>query len=86
MDCDPKSIGCKGGRAWKAFEFFKTTGFILESDYRYNVEERGTCRSDKYTKQGKVAKWSVLGINEDSIAAALVETGPLAAEINAKYF
>jgi len=68
-----------------AFKFLETTGFELESDYKYTARD-GKCHSTDYKSQGTVASWKMLSRDEKEIAATLAETGPLSAAVNASWF
>ncbi|CAN1255810.1 Cysteine protease RD19A [Linum perenne] len=81
--CD---AGCGGGLMNSAFEYtLKAGGLMREEDYPYTGTDRSTCKFDKSKIAAKVANFSVISIDEDQIAANLVQSGPLAVAINAVY-
>ena len=62
-----------------AFEYtLKAGGLMREEDYPYTGTDRSTCKFDKSKIAAKVANFSVISIDEDQIAANLVQSGPLA--------
>ncbi|CAN1255812.1 Probable cysteine protease RD19B, partial [Linum perenne] len=82
VDCDQKGAcdaGCGGGLMNSAFEYtLKAGGLMREEDYPYTGTDRSTCKFDKSKIAAKVANFSVISIDEDQIAANLVQSGPLA--------
>ena len=44
VDCDSKSLGCKGGYVESAIDYLKTTPIILEEDYPYVAKDED-CQS-----------------------------------------
>ncbi|CAN1255806.1 Cysteine protease RD19A [Linum perenne] len=90
-ECDPEEkgacdAGCGGGLMNSAFEYtLKAGGLMREEDYPYTGTDRSTCKFDKSKIAAKVANFSVISIDEDQIAANLVQSGPLAVAINAVY-
>ena len=46
VDCDPQSEGCDGGLDSWAFEYAKTNGLELETDYSYTGQTGKTCNAD----------------------------------------
>ncbi|CAN1255809.1 Cysteine protease RD19A [Linum perenne] len=88
VDCDHGACdaGCGGGLMNSAFEYtLKAGGLMREEDYPYTGTDRSTCKFDKSKIAAKVANFSVISIDEDQIAANLVQSGPLAVAINAVY-
>ncbi|CAN1255811.1 Cysteine protease RD19A [Linum perenne] len=83
-ECDPEEkgacdAGCGGGLMNSAFEYtLKAGGLMREEDYPYTGTDRSTCKFDKSKIAAKVANFSVISIDEDQIAANLVQSGPLA--------
>jgi C1A family cysteine protease len=59
-------------------------GLELESDYDYTARD-GTCAADKSKEVVFLDSWKAISTDEDEIAAALMEYGPLAIGINAGY-
>ncbi|KAG9148986.1 hypothetical protein Leryth_010597 [Lithospermum erythrorhizon] len=82
-ECDPEErnscdAGCNGGLMNNAFEYIlKSGGVQREKDYPYTGKD-GTCHFDSSKIAAKVANFSVVGLDEDQIAANLVQHGPLA--------
>ncbi|KAK1407450.1 hypothetical protein QVD17_39066 [Tagetes erecta] len=89
-ECDPAEknscdAGCNGGLMNNAFEYIlKAGGVQKESDYPYTGKD-GTCHFDKTKIAASVSNFSVIGTDEDQIAANLVQNGPLAIGINAAW-
>ncbi|KAM0003763.1 putative cathepsin F [Helianthus debilis subsp. tardiflorus] len=89
-ECDPAEknscdAGCNGGLMNNAFEYIlKAGGVQKESDYPYTGKD-GTCHFDKTKIAASVSNFSVVGTDEDQIAANLVKNGPLAIGINAAW-
>lgn len=85
LQCDPAEknscdAGCNGGLMNNAFEYIlKAGGVQKESDYPYTGKD-GTCHFDKSKIAASVANFSVIGTDEDQIAANLVKHGPLASK------
>lgn len=84
MQCDssePDSCdsGCNGGLMTTAFEYLlKSGGLEREEDYPYTGTDRSPCKFDKSKIAASVKNFSVVSLDEDQIAANLVEHGPLA--------
>ncbi|CAA7391970.1 unnamed protein product [Spirodela intermedia] len=95
VDCDhecdasePESCdaGCNGGLMTTAFDYLiKSGGLEREEDYPYTGTDRGTCHFDKNKIAASVSNFTVVSVNEDQIAANLVQNGPLAIGINAVF-
>ncbi|CAN4122921.1 unnamed protein product [Withania somnifera] len=89
-ECDPEEksscdAGCDGGLMTTAFEYtLKAGGLQREKDYPY-TGRNGKCHFDKSKIAASVTNFSVIGIDEDQIAANLVKHGPLAVGINAAW-
>nr|CAA78365.1 tobacco pre-pro-cysteine proteinase [Nicotiana tabacum] len=94
VDCDHEcdseqqdscDAGCGGGLMTTAFEYtLKAGGLQLEKDYPYTGKD-GKCHFDKSKIAAAVTNFSVIGLDEDQIAANLVKHGPLAVGINAAW-
>jgi cathepsin F len=68
-----------------AYEYIlKNGGLQKEVDYPYTGKD-GTCHFDKSKIAASVANFSVIGTDEDQIAANLVKHGPLSIGINAAW-
>ncbi|MCL7037669.1 hypothetical protein MKW94_008955 [Papaver nudicaule] len=95
VDCDhvcdaesPSSCdaGCGGGLMTSAFEYtLKAGGLEKEEDYPYTGKDRGPCKFDKTKIAASVSNFSVVSLDEEQIAANLVQHGPLAVGINAAW-
>ncbi|KAJ8555541.1 hypothetical protein K7X08_013037 [Anisodus acutangulus] len=89
-ECDPQDksacdAGCGGGLMTTAFEYtLKAGGLQREKDYPYTGRD-GKCHFDKSKVAAAVSNFSVIGLDEDQIAANLVQHGPLAVGINAAW-
>ncbi|CAL0322367.1 unnamed protein product [Lupinus luteus] len=88
--CDPEEAGscdagCDGGLMNTAFEYIlKSGGIQREKDYPYTGLD-GKCKFDKSKVVASVSNFSVISLDEDQIAANLVQNGPLSVAINAAY-
>ncbi|KAM3304601.1 putative cysteine protease RD19C [Capsicum chacoense] len=81
-ECD---AGCGGGLMTTAFEYtLKAGGLQREKDYPY-TGRNGQCHFDKSKIAASVTNYSVVGLDEDQIAANLVKHGPLAVGINSAW-
>jgi len=76
--------GCNGGLPeWAYADMIdQNLGLELESEYPYSGRD-GTCKADAAKEQAFVGEWTDLSQDEDEIAAALMQYGPLALGINA---
>lgn len=89
-ECDPEEAGecddgCNGGLMNSAFEYtLKAGGLVREEDYPY-TGANGKCKFDNTKIAASVSNFSVISLDEDQIAANLVQNGPLAVGINAAY-
>ncbi|KAH7524152.1 cysteine proteinase 15A [Ziziphus jujuba] len=90
-ECDPEEYGacdagCNGGLMTTAFEYIlKAGGVEREKDYPYTGTDRGSCKFDKSKIVASVSNFSVVSLDEEQIAANLVQNGPLAVGINAVF-
>merc|ERR1712107_9652 len=85
VDCDRKSDqGCQGGLPSNAYEYLISTktGLEAESKYPYTARD-GSCRAQKADELVFVSSWKHISTDENQIAAALVQYGPLSIGINA---
>ncbi|XP_047324383.1 probable cysteine protease RD19C [Impatiens glandulifera] len=89
-ECDPQEYGscdsgCNGGLMNNAFEYaLKSGGLQKEADYPYTGRD-GVCSFDNTKIAASVSNFSVVSVDEDQVAANLVNYGPLAVGINAAY-
>ncbi|EEF52656.1 probable cysteine protease RD19C [Ricinus communis] len=90
-ECDPTEYGacdsgCNGGLMTNAFEYIlKAGGLEREEDYPYTGSDRGPCKFERAKIAASVNNFSVVSVDEDQIAANLVQNGPLAVGINAVF-
>jgi len=86
VDCDKKTgdHGCMGGLPSNAYKDMiqQKLGLELETDYPYSGKG-GTCRATAAKEKVFIGAWSPIAKDEDQIAAALVQYGPLAIGIDA---
>jgi len=86
VDCDHKTgdQGCKGGLPSNAYKDMiqSKLGLELESDYPYKGTD-DTCQATQGKEKVFISDWKPISTDEDQIAAALVQYGPLAIGINA---
>ncbi|KAL0476375.1 cathepsin F [Acrasis kona] len=94
VDCDHVCVkfegeeacdnGCDGGLMWSAFQYVQKAGGIdTEKKYPYEGVD-DSCSFKKDEVGAKVSGWKKLPTNEDELAAALVENGPISVAINAE--
>jgi cathepsin F len=76
--------GCDGGLPeWAYADMIdQNLGLELESEYPYSGRN-GNCKATASAEKAFVGEWTDLSIDEDDIAAALTQYGPLALGINA---
>lgn len=85
VDCDKdQDHGCQGGLPSNAYKFLisSKSGLESESDYPYTAKD-GQCKAKAAAEKAFVGSWKQISTDEDQIAAALVQYGPLAIGINA---
>jgi len=88
VDCDKTGpdgdLGCQGGLPSNAFKFLiaTKTGLEAESKYPYQAQD-GTCHAQKADELIFISSWKLIASDEDQMAAALVQYGPLSIGINA---
>merc|ERR1712023_61792 len=87
VDCDKKTgnEGCSGGLPTNAFKDLvdQKLGMELESDYPYKGSN-DQCSAESAKEKVFVSGYKVVdGTDEDQLAAALMQYGPLAIGINA---
>jgi len=83
VDCDQKDSGCNGGLMDQAFEeVIRIGGLETEQQYPYDgVQE--TCNFEQSLSKVQIDDFMDIGEDEDEIAEALEEHGPLSIAINA---
>jgi len=88
VDCDKGEgdMGCDGGLPKQAYKYLidHKRGLELEADYPYEASDR-KCKDKKAKNQVFVGGWTPISQDEDQIAAALMQYGPLAIGINAVF-
>eukprot|EP00932_Pfiesteria_piscicida_P011412 SRR837773.2258.p1 GENE.SRR837773.2258~~SRR837773.2258.p1 ORF type:complete len:324 (-),score=163.48 SRR837773.2258:9-905(-) len=86
VDCDKATgdTGCGGGLPSNAYKDMiqNKIGLELESDYPYAARD-GQCKSSQSKEVAFISGWKAISTDEDQIAAALIQYGPLALGINA---
>jgi len=86
VDCDNATgdQGCNGGLPTNAFKDMIQNKFGLELEKAYPYEaEAGKCRASASEERSFIGGWKAISTDEDQIAAALMQYGPLAIGINA---
>merc|ERR1712166_1519625 len=87
VDCEKTDAGCQGGLPTNAFDWMKAgnTGIVSESGYPYTAKGGmfRKCKSAGMKQVTKITDYSVISQNEDQIAAALAQYGPLSIGIDA---
>jgi len=88
VDCDKTGSqgdqGCEGGLPSNAFKFMiaNKTGLDAESKYPYTARD-GACHVQRADELVFISGWKQIASDEDQMAAALVQYGPLSIGINA---
>jgi len=86
VDCDKATgdQGCGGGLPSNAFQDMiqNKIGLELEKAYPYEATD-GKCRSSGSQEVAFIGGWKAISTDEDQMAAALMQYGPLAIGINA---
>jgi len=88
VSCDTSDSGCNGGLPDRAYEWMidSKSGLELESAYPYTsgTGNSGTCRKVASQEKVFINGYKDISTDEDQIAAALMQYGPLAIGINAE--
>jgi len=86
VDCDKATgdQGCSGGLPSNAFKDMiqNKIGLETESAYPYTARN-GQCKASTSSEVAFIGGWKAISTDEDQIAAALMQYGPLAIGINA---
>jgi len=86
VDCDKATgdQGCGGGLPSNAFKDMIQNNIGLELEKAYPYEARnGKCQASGSQEVSFIGAWKAISTDEDQIAAALMQYGPLAIGINA---
>merc|ERR1711879_677130 len=86
VDCDHNDDhGCQGGLPSNAFKYMVSSkvGLESESTYPYVGLRGGKCHQQKADEVVFISSWKQISTDEDQIAAALIQHGPLSIGINA---
>ena len=85
LNCDRANYGCSGGVISKTYDYLtRSNGLGLSSSLRY-TQRRSTCTAIRGVARIAGKRFSG-STNSNTIAAMLVNNGPLAAGVNANYF
>lgn len=85
VDCDKLDSGCNGGWMDNAFTYFKTSKVMLTKDYKYTA--RGSsCKYDAGKGTFNVVSFKDIPQNEDELAKAVYELGPISVAVDATAF
>lgn len=84
VDCDKKSLGCKGGNMELAFEYvIKTGGIDTEESYPYKGVN-GVCGFNKDNIGASITSFEQVKKNdEDTLQKAVAKVGPVSVGIDA---
>jgi len=86
VDCDKATgdVGCGGGLPSNAFKDMiqNKIGLETEGAYPYTAQD-GQCKAASSKEVAFIGGWKAISTDEDQIAAALMQYGPLAIGINA---
>lgn len=85
VDCSASDSGCNGGLPSRAYEDLieNNAGLELESDYSYTAAQASSCGAKKSLEKVMIESWVPVVKNEDMIAYAMMQYGPLAIALNA---
>jgi len=85
VDCDQVDQGCNGGLMDNAFaEIIRIGGLETEDDYAYDAHAE-QCHFEESKAKVTINGFLDIGQDEDEIAEALMEHGPLAIALNAAW-
>merc|ERR1712190_278156 len=85
VDCDKKTgdQGCSGGLPSNAFKDMIQNNIGLETEAAYPyTAQNGKCQASSSKEVAFIGGWKAISTDEDQIAAALMQYGPLAIGIN----
>jgi len=87
VDCSKSDNGCNGGLPSRAYDDLMKgkMGLELESAYPYTAVTGKSCLAKQSLQKVFLSSYKSISTNEDQIAAALMQYGPLAIGINAQY-
>jgi C1A family cysteine protease len=85
VDCDTVNEGCNGGLMQIAFNYIKDNGIEKSDDYPYKAKD-GNCKYDAKKVAVKITGFQDISQNEQEIAEALFNIGPLSVAVNANPF
>jgi C1A family cysteine protease len=80
VDCDTNDHGCGGGMPGRAMSWMKSHGLATQSSYAYTAKS-GSCKS--HTDVAHITGHVTISKDEDQIAQALQQYGPLSIGIDA---
>lgn len=85
VDCDPEDHGCNGGLPQNADDYLITRhqGLEAEGDYPYTAEDGAKCKKDDAKEQVFINQILHIDSDEDAMAQAVVQHGPVSIGINA---
>ena len=81
VDCDPKSLGCRGGYMTNAFKYLKKAGFIKSSDYPY-IEMTGTCRDKSYQTVDTIKGFEYIRAGDYNGLVSAGKEGPISVTVD----
>jgi len=84
VSCDNVDHGCHGGLPENAYQWMLNNkqGLETEGDYSYHAKDE-QCAVDQSKERVFLENWQAISTDEDEIAAALMQYGPLAVGIHA---
>lgn len=86
VDCDrAQDQGCNGGLMDNAFTYFQTKKVMLGSDYPYKGRDE-TCKYNETKGQFNVKSFKDVSQNENDLATAVFELGPISVAVDASAF
>jgi len=86
VDCDNSDSGCNGGDPPTAYQYIQSAGGMeTEADYPYTAQD-GNCNFDASKVYATISGWGYATQNndEDEMANALVNNGPLSICVDAE--
>ena len=85
VDCDRTEHGCGGGLHFRALDYIAQKGMVSEKDYPYSGH-RHNCTVNESQIVAKVKGYKNITSDENEMAKAIVEFGPLAVGLEASNF
>jgi len=82
VDCSTSDHGCSGGWPYNVFEYAKTYGLMLASDYPYSAAS-GTCKYDASKVKARVSTYGYVDTTVPAMKDAIYTNGIISVAVNA---